>query len=141
MRRETLDAIVKLRQQAITEAKKRLAASIADEGQAQARAQDADRRLFQEAEAASDVSSGDDAVEAYARWLPRGLGLASLARSAWDTATTEVTHARVTLDAARSAAEMADDALEAFRKAEQTKRLRQEQLDLDEQGLRKRESF
>ena len=136
MRRETLATIVKLRQQAITDAKKQLAVTIADESRAQAKAQDADRQLLQEAEAAADVTVGDDVVEAYARWLPKGLEQASTARSAWDAATVEVSHARATLDAARAAAEIAEDAAEASQKAEMEKRLRQEQAELDGRGIR-----
>ena len=141
MRRETLDAIVKLRRQAITDAKTQLAAAIAEEGRAQAKAQDADRRLCHEADVASDVTVGDDVVEAYARWLPRGLGQAADARSNWDAANVEVTHARGTLDAARAAAEMAEEAVEAFHAAEAATRQRREQLELDDCGSRKHPKF
>ena len=110
MRRETLAAIVKLRQQAITDAKRQLAIAIADESRAQAKSQEAERQLLREAEAAANVTAGDEVVEAYARWLPTGLQQASAGRLEWEAATVEVNHARATLDAARAAAEMAEDA-------------------------------
>ena len=136
MRRETLAAIVKLRQQAITDAKKHLAVTIADESRAQAKAQEADRQLLSEAEAASDVNAGDEVVEAYARWLPTGLQQALAGRTDWESATVEVSHARATLDAARAAAEMAEDAAGMLEKADTALRLRREQAELDEHGTR-----
>lgn len=141
MRRETLASIVKLRQQAIADAKKRLAETIGEESRAQAQAQEADRRLLHEAEVAADVTAGDDVVEAYARWLPKGLRLSSDARLVWEAATTEVSHARATLDAARAAAELAENALDAFDKTELAGRMRKEQHELDELGTRPRVVF
>ncbi len=141
MRRETLISMVKLRQQAIADAKKRLAETIAEESKAQAYAEEADRRLLQEAEVAADVTAGDEMVEAYARWLPRGLRHASETRLAWEATTTDVSHARATLDAARAAAELAENTLEAFGKAELAVRVRKEQNELDELGSRPRTVF
>ena len=141
MRRETLTSIVKLRQQAISDAKKRLAETIAEESRAQAQAGEADRRLLHEAEVAADVAAGDEVVEAYARWLPKGLRQSADARHVWESATTEVSHARATLDAARAAAEMAENALEAFDKTEMAARLRKEQNEMDELGARPRPVF
>ena len=138
MRRETLAAIVKLRQQAITDARRRLAITIADESRAQAKSQEAERQLLREAEAAANVTAGDEVVEAYARWLPKGLQQASAGRLEWEAATVEVNHARATLDAARAAAEMAEDAADTFEKAEVTKSRRKEQAELDERGVRTR---
>jgi hypothetical protein len=141
MRRETLVSIAKLREQAITDAKRRLAETIAEESRAQQAAQAADRELLHEAETAADVTAGDEVVEAYARWLPKGLAQAAEARLAWESATTEVSHARATLDAARAAAELADEALAAFDKAALEARLRKEQSEMDERGARPRPRF
>lgn len=141
MRREALVSIVKLRHQAIADAKRRLAETITEEGRAQAQAQEADRRLLHEAEVAADVTAGDDVVEAYARWLPKGLRQSAEARLVWEAATTEVGHARATLDAARAASELTENALEAFDKAELAGRMRKEQNELDELGARPRRVF
>ncbi len=104
---DSLAALLRLRRLTVDDAKRLLAASLRAEEAAQKKAEAAESSIGDEAAAASDLASGDGAVEAFAAWLPVGRSQAVTARAAHEQLRSEVAMARAGLTAARAASDAA----------------------------------
>jgi len=131
---KALRVVARLRKLAIDEARLGLAALLA----AETRAAEADRAaqasLLREREAASALDAADGA---FAAWLPRGLEARDVARDASTQAEVAAQQGRVTLAAARAAAEAVEDMLEKEAAEQMAETERREQAVLDEVGQRR----
>ena len=129
---DPLATVLRLRRLTVDDAKRSLAAVLRAEEAAQVKAEAAEGSIDAEATVASDLSRGDEAVEAFAAWLPVGRLQAAAARAEHEQLRLEVALARAGLTVARAAAEAAD-ALVARRAAERAAEMaRREQASQDE---------
>lgn len=129
---DPLDTVLRIRRVTVDDAKRELAALLQAEDAAQADADAAEARIAQEGVAAADLAVGDDAVEAYATWLPVGRAQAAAARAAHDRVRCEVAMARAALTVARGAAEAAQQLLDT-RAGERMREVeRRSQAEMDE---------
>ncbi len=109
MPRDPLDAVLRVRRMAVDTARRHLAECLAVEEAARNRVAWAEAQIDEEARAAADVTAGDNAVEAFAAWLPVGRAAVTAAQAAYEKAVAEVTMARTAVTMARAAAEAAAD--------------------------------
>ena len=103
------DAIEKLnsvRTLAVDQARSNLAVTLDIENAARKQADESDAQIGHEVEAASSLSAGDHAVEAFAGWLPIGRARAADARTRHERSLVDVACARAGLNAALIAAEI-----------------------------------
>ncbi len=129
---DALRTLVRLRQGAVSEAKRLLASCLDAETRARNAAAHAERRITLEAEAACRIEAGDAAVESFAAWLPAGRQAVEEARRAEQAGRAETERARAAMVLARTAAEAAEKLL-AKREAElAAEAQRKAQLALDE---------
>ena len=123
---------LRVRAEAVQDAQRALAAAIAVSDRLARVEADAVAAIHRETAHATDVASGDVAVEAFAAWLPTGQGAVAAARASRQDAEGGIVRDRAVLRAARTA-EAATQALldqHAARLAE--KRASQEQARSDE---------
>ncbi len=133
---DPLDTVLRIRRLAMDDAARTLASCLHSEETARQAAEAAEAAIGAEGEVAADLSAGDGAVEAFARWLPVGRARAAAARVRHDTATAETARARASLTIARAATEAAS-ALSERRAAERDLLTqRRAQAVLDEVGSR-----
>lgn len=138
MSRDPLDTVLKVRQQAVDDARQVLAANLRTEAVAQTLADASEACLAAEADAAADLAAGDGTVEAFIRWLPVGRSNAAMTRRRLERAQADVAIARATLSVVRAAAEAAKTLLER-RAAERLAVIaRRTQQDMDEVASRQR---
>jgi len=138
---DPLDTVLRIRRLAMDDAARILATCLRVEEEARHAADAAEATIGAEGEIAADLSSGDGAVEAFARWLPLGRARAAAARVRHDTATAETARARAGVTIARAATEAAL-ALAERRAAERNLLAeRRAQAVLDEVGSRAPEDF
>ncbi len=109
MPRDPLDAVLRIRRQAVDAARRHLAACLTAEEAARHRVAWAEAQIDEEARAAADLAAGDSAVEAFATWLPVGRAAVATAQAAYEKAVADVTLARAAVTMARAAAEAAAD--------------------------------
>lgn len=105
MATNSLAALLRLRQFAVDDARRQLAACIAAEAAARQAAEEIDAAVMRETAAACRLDAGDLAVEAFAEWLRRMRPMAAAAEAALDAELARTAQARAVLAAARSAAE------------------------------------
>ncbi|WP_158743957.1 hypothetical protein [Acidisphaera sp. L21] len=135
---DALDTVLRIRRVTVDDAKRDLAAMLRIEEDAQLKAEATEALIAQEAAAATDLRAGDDAVEAYAVWLPVGRANAAAARAAHENACSAVAMARAALTIARAAAESAQQLLEKRSKERQLEQGRKIQAAMDEIASRSR---
>ncbi len=99
----TLVTLLRIRQSSLDDAKRAVAAALRQQQMMQARSEAESRRFAEESAAALDLASGDEAVDAFARWLPIGRGAVESAREAEQEAVGELDRARIVLGLARAA--------------------------------------
>jgi hypothetical protein len=128
----TLRAMARMRHLVVEEARRGLADCLAAERAAARRERDAAGALAQEQALAASPEAGDAVVEAYAAWLPTGLGALEDARAARDRAEAAIAQARARLNAARLADGAVQRRLADLAVAERAEALKQEQAALDE---------
>ena len=134
---DPLDTVLRIRRVTVDDAKRGLAALLQAEDAAQGAAAEAEARVVREGQAATDLGAGDEAVEAYAAWLPVGRAQAEAARASHDRLRCEVALARAALTVARGAAEAAQRLLET-RAGERRRELeRRSQVEMDEVASRR----
>ncbi len=129
---DPLATVLRLRRVTVDDAKRCLAAVLRAEEAAQRKAEAAESSIDDEAAAASDLAGGDEAVEAFAAWLPVGRSKAAAARAEHDQLRSEVAMARAGLTAARAAAEAADALVEHRAMRRSIEAARREQASQDE---------
>ena len=134
---DPLDTVLRIRRVTVDDARRELAALLRAEELAQVKAETAEALIRQEGDAASDLSAGDDAVEAYAAWLPVGRANAVAARAAHEQIRCEIAMARAALTVARGAAESAQQLLDTRATQRKLDANRRDQAVLDEMALRK----
>lgn len=139
MSRDPLASLLRFRQTAVDEAQKALADAHRVEQEAIAAVRAETDTLEQEMHVASSLSAGDDAVEAFAKWLPVGRKRISDAHLKQREATMTLDRVRAVLTLARASARAVETLMET-RAAEQARgRTRKEQIELDEFALRCRD--
>jgi hypothetical protein len=136
--KRTLQVMARMRRLVVEEARRHLSDCLAAEAIAAKARRDAAGLLAREREAASDPSAPDNAVEAYAAWLPRGRAGLELAEAALRRAEAASGHARAQLGAARAAEEAVQRRLAAARDAERAEQIRRDQAAIDEAAARTR---
>lgn len=105
MARDSMEALLRLRQLAVGDARRDLAACIAVEVAAQEAVKTIEAAVMRETAAACRLDGSDQVVESFAAWLQRMRPSAAAAEAAMQAAALRTTEARAVLAAARSAAE------------------------------------
>ena len=121
MARDSMQALLRLRQLTVDEARRDLAACLAQEAAAQDAADIIEAAIARETSEACRLQDGDQAVEAFAAWLQQIRPRAQAAGAALDAAVLHTTEARAVLAAARAGAEAVETVMarrEADRAAE-----------------------
>ncbi len=134
---DALQTLHRFRKLLVDEAKCHLAAVLATESTARAQADEADAQIGHEGEIAADLGADDNAVEAFAAWLPIGRAKAALARVRHERSLLDVACARAGLNAALVAAEAAESYLQLRQTERRTSENRRNQLADDEVALQK----
>ncbi len=133
---DPLDTVLRIRRLAMDDAARTLTACLYREEDARHAAEAAESAIGAEGEVAADLSAGDGAVEAFARWLPVGRARAAAARVRHDAATTDTTLARAAVTIARAATEAASALCECRAAERDLLSERRAQSVLDEIGSR-----
>lgn len=133
---DPLKTVLRLRRVTVDDAKRALGAVLRAEDAALARAAAAEALINEEAEAAADLAAGDDAVEAFATWLPVGRARAAAARAEHEQYRSEVAMARAGLTTAMAAAEAAENLVKRRDAEHAAVTMRREQAAMDEVAAR-----
>lgn len=134
MKHKAVQTVERLRRLALDDASQALSRALAAETAAVARADEAARRIAEEAAAASSLTGTDMTVEAFAAWLPGARRHAAEAQDACERASAEVARLRAVLTASRAAHEAVEALLAQRTEAEAKERDRRSQAELDEAG-------
>jgi flagellar export protein FliJ len=138
MARDPLQAVLKLRELAVEEARRDVAACLELETAAGREAAAAEQAIGRETAAATDLSAGDAEVESFAAWLPHGRRRAREAHEKHEAAAMDTARARAVLAASRAGVEAVQKLIEKRRAEENAALARKAQAELDEAGLRRR---
>jgi flagellar export protein FliJ len=133
---DTLETLLRLRHQAVDASRRALAAALATEATAETELNARRMAIETEADLASSVLTGDEAVEAYAAWLPRGRAALARAEAAHGAANAVVAQCRAALTHARANARTAEELLAQRKEAARMASERRDQAALDEAALR-----
>jgi hypothetical protein len=136
--KRTLELMSRMRRLVVEEARQHLAGCLAAETAAATVRREAATALAREHDAATDPDAPDQAVEAYAAWLPRGRARLDAAEAALSRAEAASGQARAQLGAARAAEEAVQQRVAAAHAAERAEALRRDQAALDEAATRAR---
>ncbi len=134
MKHDPMVTVARIRRLARDEARQGLSRALAAEAAAIIRADDASRRIADEAAAASSLTGDDAMVEAFAAWLPGARQHAAATRTACERAGAEVSRMRAVLTLSRTAAEAVETLLVQRAEAEAKDHARRLQAELDEVG-------
>jgi flagellar export protein FliJ len=128
---KSLQALLRLRQLTVEEARRSLAECLALEENAEQAAHALEAEIRRETEAACQLGGGDEVVETFAAWLQRMRPVADAADAALEAATLRTSEARAVLSAARAATEATEALLvrQDAERAEAAARLEQHVLD------------
>lgn len=137
MKRDPLHTILRVRQSTLEEAQKAVASAYRVERDASIHTEAASAALDQEMRAATNLASGDEAVETFARWLPVGRGTLKQAHDAQREATMSLDQARAVLALARAGVRTVETLIEQRQAERQLEDNRREQRALDETGTRR----
>lgn len=130
--KDPLLSLLRLRTQAMDEARRIVGDAIEAHQVAQHRLQLAEQHVQQETRAASALNVGDASVEAFARWLPVGqAGINRCRDEAFQTGAA-VDRARAALGLARAAVEVVERLIAARAETEAQATMRREQAQMDE---------
>lgn len=105
MARDPLATLIKVRKLACDEAQRRLVEALASEDRAEQTSQRLERAIAREMQAATDVTSSDAMVEAFAAWLPGARQQLASARQVLMDRQAETMRCRAELTACRTALE------------------------------------
>lgn len=103
MKRDPLDALLRLRQVAVDQSRRDLADCLGAEAEAEAAVRLIDASIEHEAEVVSDLGAGDAEVEAFAAWLRRMRPRQREAKRAVEQAEADTAAARAALAMAQAA--------------------------------------
>jgi hypothetical protein len=134
MKSDSLVTVARLRRMAQDAARQDLSRALAAEAIAIAHADDATRRIADEAEAASSLMADDAVVDAFAVWLPGARQHAAATRAVCERAGAEVGRTRAVLTLSRTAVEAVETLLVQRAEAQAKDRARRLQAELDEIG-------
>ncbi len=135
---DSLATLLRIRRNHLDEAQRAVADALRVQQQAQARREAEETRYAAETVAALDLAHGDEAVDAFARWLPVGRRAIETAGLAEQEACGEVDRARVVLGLARAAHRAVELLVEKRREEEGQRRDRKAQQEMDDIGGRNR---
>ncbi|WP_419727858.1 flagellar export protein FliJ [Lichenicola sp.] len=136
MKRDPLKTLLRIRQATLDDAQKAVSDAYHAEHEASRLAEEAGEALAHEMRSAMNLGVDDDAVEAFARWLPLGRRAIKQAHEALRDATSRLDQARAILTLARSGVRTVES-LDAQRKDERRQEEdRRAQHELDEIGAR-----
>lgn len=136
MTHDLLETVLRLRQRAVDNSRRGLAASLAAATVADDAARVAEQDIRHETEIASDPAGDDRLVEAFAAWLPAARQRALQARGWHERQEAEVARCRADLAASRTALETIEQLVADRRAQEQEAAARREQQALDEAASR-----
>jgi len=136
MKRDPLEALLRLRRVAVDKARHDLADCLRAESEARANVMVITASIEREAEVATDLSSGDAEVEAFAAWLRRIRPTQRAAEAAADEATAETAEARAALAMARAAVRVVEEMESHHADAARAEAERAAQRELDEAARR-----
>lgn len=134
---DTLGTLLRIRRTSLDDAQRALAEALAHQQRMQAASEAEASRYAKETVAALDLACGDEAVDAFARWLPVGRRAVEQARLAEQEASGDVDRTRIVLGLARAAYRSVELLIE--KRAEQARLVREnkEQQAMDEIGSRR----
>ncbi len=135
---DTLGTLLRVRRNNLDEAQRAVADALRVQQQAQAGREAQETRYAEETVAALDLAHGDDAVDAFARWLPVGRKAIETARLAEQEASCDVDRTRVVLGLARAAHRAVELLMEKRGEEERQLRERRAQQEMDDLGRRSR---
>jgi flagellar export protein FliJ len=136
MKRDPLEALMRMRQFAADKARRDLADCLRAEGAAAEAVAAIAASIEHEAEVAADIAAGDAEVEAFAAWLRRTRPQQRAAEIAADEATAATAEARAALAMARAAVRAAEEMQAHHADAARAAAERAAQRELDEIGRR-----
>ena len=128
MRQDALATLLRIRKASLDDAERAVGEALRQQQRMQLRCEEEEARFAAETVAALDLAAGDEAVDAFARWLPIGRKTVEIARAAEQEASGEVDRARILLGLTRGAhrsvellieKRSAEQALHQERKAQQ----------------------
>jgi flagellar export protein FliJ len=134
MKRNPLDAVLRLRRLAMEDAGRDLAECLRGEAAAQQAVAAVEAAIHRETEAASSLTGDDAVVEAFGVWLKRARKDLHAAQARREHFESETARARAALAVARAAVKATE--LLIAKQAAAAEAARQEQHDLDEIGRR-----
>ncbi len=135
---DTLATLLRVRRNNLDEAQRAVADALRLQQQAQARRESEQTRYAEETVAALDLACGDEAVDAFARWLPVGRKAIEAACLAEQEACGEVDRSRVVLGLARAAHRAVELLMEKRNEEERLLHERKAQQEMDDLGGRAR---
>ena len=129
---DTLATLLRIRRTSLDDAQRALAEALRHQQETQARSEAEASRYARETVAALDLTAGDEAVDAFARWLPVGRKAVEQARLAEQEASGDMDRTRIVLGLARAAYRSVELLIE--KRAEQARQVqdRKEQQAMDE---------
>ena len=135
---DALATLLRIRRNNLDEAKRAVADALCLKQQAQAKREAEEMRYASETVAALDLSRGDEAVDAFARWLPIGRKAIEVACLAEQEASGEVDRARIVLGLEGASHRAVELLME--KRIEERRRLRDGKLqqEMDDLGGRSR---
>ena len=139
MTRDPLEALLRLRNLAVGQARRGLADCLRVEGQAAQTVAAVEAAIEHEIEVATNLGSGDAEVEAFAAWLRRIRPKQQAAHAAEAQAEAATSQARAVVAAARAAVRAAEEMIEQHAAARLAEAGRQAQREIDEVAQRKGE--
>lgn len=132
MPRDPLSTLIRLRQRALDDAQRTLVDCIAGEARARAVADETERAIARETEAASSTTGSDAVVDAFAAWLPGARLRVEAAHRDLESLQAETTRARAGVAACRTALESVETLQRERREKAEQARERRLQLELDD---------
>ena len=108
-----LEMLLRIRRSSLDDAQRVVAEALRTQQHLQTQSEAEEARYAMETVAALDLASGDEAVDAFARWLPVGRKAVETARQAEQEAAGKVDNARIVLGLARAACRAVEALVEA----------------------------
>ena len=136
MKRDPLDALMRLRRIAVDKARRDLADCLRAESAAASAVATIAASIEHEAEVATDLAAGDAEVETFAAWLRHMRPKQRAAEAAADEAAAETAEARAALAMARAAERAVEEMQAHHADAARAAAEREAQRELDEVGRR-----
>lgn len=134
---DTLNTLLRIRRTSLDDAQHALAEALRHQQRMQTLSEAEGSRYAMETVAALDLTAGDEAVDAFARWLPIGREAVATARGAEQEASGDMDRARVVLGLARAAYRSVELLIEKRTEEARQLRDRKEQQAMDELGTRR----